>query len=421
MIRQLLCLSAVAGSLYCHPLFTSLSASLFTSALDSRLPVAYAAAGEGQPDSAGDRSYRQGRTALENNQWDQAIAAFSDAVAKNSSSSDAALYWKAYAQSHSGRKQEALATVAELRRRFASSRWLEDARILEVEINAQAGVPVNPSSEQNDDIKLMALNSLMTSEPRQALPILERILKSSNSPRLKERALFVLTQNPTPEARKILVDTARGNTNPDLQRAAIRYIGMLGSEDARSELASLYQSTSDHAVKKEVLQGLMISGSRAQLLKLAQSEKDPDLQHQAIRQLAIAGGQEELWQLYKTNIPSEQKQEILKAMFVGGNSDRLVEVVRSERDPALRAAAIKSLGLMGSHGQSDVLVSVYRSDQSHEIRDAVLNALFIQQNGSALVSLARAESDPEWKKRIISKLALVHTKEATDYMMEILK
>ena len=37
------------------------------------------------------------------------------------------------------------------------------------------------------------------------------------------------------------------------------------------------------------------------------------------------------------------------------------------------------------------------------------------------MDLARSESNPELKEEIVKKLALVHDKAATDYMMEILK
>jgi hypothetical protein len=76
---------------------------------------------------------------------------------------------------------------------------------------------------------------------------------------------------------------------------------------------------------------------------------------------------------------------------------------------------------MGNNGHGDALVSIYKSGQNREVRDAVLNALFLQQNGKALVDLARGESNPEMKQEIVQKLSLVHSKEATDYMMELLK
>ena len=260
----------------------------------------------------------------------------------------------------------------------------------------------------------------MQSDPNQALPILEKLLKSNSSPKLKERAIFVLTQNGSPEARKILSGIARGGSNPDLQQAAIRSMGMMGSDDGRRELASIYASSADKEVKRSILRAFMISGSHEFLLNAAKTEKDPDLRREAIHELGVSDGQEELWQLYQSESSVENKEEILKSMLVGGSS-HLVDVARSEKDPRLRIAAIKSLGIMGENGRGDVLVSIYRSDQDRTVREAIVNALFIQQNGKALVDLARNEQDPQMKKQIVSKLALVHSKESTDYMLEILK
>ena len=50
-----------------------------------------------------------------------------------------------------------------------------------------------------------------------------------------------------------------------------------------------------------------------------------------------------------------------------------------------------------------------------------MNALFLQNNAKLLVDLARAEKDPQMKKEIVSKLSIMHSKDATDYLMELLK
>ena len=76
---------------------------------------------------------------------------------------------------------------------------------------------------------------------------------------------------------------------------------------------------------------------------------------------------------------------------------------------------------MGGNGRGDLLVSIYRSDTNPEVRHAVLNSLFLQQNGKALVDLARSEKNPEMREQIVQKMSLVHSKEVTDYMLEILK
>jgi hypothetical protein len=54
------------------------------------------------------------------------------------------------------------------------------------------------------------------------------------------------------------------------------------------------------------------------------------------------------------------------------------------------------------------------------VRKRAIEGLFIQGNAKALIELARKEANPEMKKAIVGRLALMNSKEATDYMMEIL-
>ena len=368
-----------------------------------------------------DTDYQNGQRELDARQWDQAIRSFAAAASHKGPSADAALYWQAYAENRAGQRERALSTISQLRQDYPSSRWLKDAMALEVEMRAKSGDPLSPGAETDEDLKLIALNSLMQSDPKSALPILEKLLAGNNSLKIKDRALFVLTQNGSPEASKVLDSVARGSANPELQLKAIRYMGMMGNDESRKELASLYSSSSDEKVKSEILKSFMMSGSRSFLLNAAKTEKDPELRREAIKNLAFSGGQDELWQLYQSSSSVEEKQEILKSMFLTGNSARLVEVARNEKDPILRVTAIKSLGLMGDNGRGDVLVSIYQTDSNPDVRKAVLNALFLQQNGKALVQLARNEKDPKMKEDIIHKMALVHSKETTEYMMELLK
>lgn len=368
-----------------------------------------------------DADYRQGLRALDARQWDQAVAAFSSSAKNAGSNADGALYWKAYAQNRAGNSQAALLTIAQLRSEYARSRWLKDARALEVEVRAQAGAPVSPGAETDDDLKLLAVNSLMQSNPAAAFPVVEKVLTSNNSEKVKEQALFVLTQNSSPEASKLLTSIASGRSNPDLQIKAIRLMGMTGSDESRKALASIYTSNPDVRVKRAILQSFMQTGSRDFLLNAAKSESNPELRADAIRQLAMTGGAEQLWQLYRSSASIEDKKAILKSMFLSGDSSRLIEIARSDNNPELRTAAIQSLGLMGGNGKGDELVGIFENDKDQHVRKAVLNALFLQQNGKALVDLARREKDPGMKKEIVSKMALVHSPDVEKYMMELLK
>jgi len=368
-----------------------------------------------------DRDYERGMSALDAHRWDRAIAAFEAVAQRKGSDADAALYWQAYAQSRAANREDALSTLGELRRLYPSSRWLGDAQALDVEVRAQAGSPVNPGAEPDEDIKLIAINSLLQSDPSAAFPALQKVLAGNSSVKVKEKALFVLTQNSSPEARKLLGTIAANSTNPDLQTRAIRYMGMMGSDDTRKELEGLYSRSNDERIKRAILQSFMRSGSRGFLLNVARTEKNPELRSEAIRQIAFSGGQDELWQLYQSSSSAEDKKAILKSMFLSGNTTRLTELARTEKDPQLRATAVKSLGLRRDNAAGDTLLSIYKSDTHPEVKDAVLNALFLQQNGKALIDIAKTEKDGQLKEKAVQKMSLLHSKEVTDYMLEVLK
>jgi tetratricopeptide (TPR) repeat protein len=368
-----------------------------------------------------DRAYQKGQAAIDGRRWDEAVQAFSASAAENGPRADGALYWKAYALNKLGRREEALATLAELRKSYASSRWLDDAKALELEVRQASGEKVNPNAEPDEELKLMALNGLMNGgDPERALPMLEKFLQGSQPPKLKEKALFVLAQSDSPKAHQILGQIARGGSNPDLQMKALNYLGIMGSRENRQILADIYGSSGDTNVKRAILHSFMVSGDRDHLLQAARSEKNADLRMEAIHQLGISGGQSELWQLYQVEPSIDVKEHILHSMFVGGNSDKLIEVARNEKEIRLRKAAIHSLGIMGEQ-TGPALLSMYATEKDSGLRGDIVNALFVQGNAKALVDLARKETNPETKKMIVSKIAVMGSKEGTDYLMELLK
>ncbi len=228
-------------------------------------------------------SYQSGQQALDRRNYDQAIRRFDQAIAAKSSRSDGAMYWKAYAQHRSGKRDQALATLAELEKQYPQSRWLNDARALAAE--ARAGAP-SPDAQSDEELKLLALNSLIHQEPERAIPVLEKILgDTKSSPSLKRQALFVLARSRSPKAAEILTQYAKGGANPDLQARAIEYLGTARSADNAQTLASLY-SSSDAATKKEVIRALRRQDAAKQLVELARKESDAGLKKDLVRELS---------------------------------------------------------------------------------------------------------------------------------------
>jgi HEAT repeat protein len=165
----------------------------------------------------------------------------------------------------------------------------------------------------------------------------------------------------------------------------------------------------------------MLAGVRDRLLTAAKGEDVPELRREAVHQLGIMGAREELWQLYQEEPDRGVRAQILKALFISGDVERMIEVARLEDDDELRLEAVRGLGQMGGGPKTaNALVSLYADEHDEDIRREVIQSLFLQGNAKALIEIARQETDPELKQDAVEKLSLIDSKEATDYLMEIL-
>ncbi|HXJ05976.1 MAG TPA: HEAT repeat domain-containing protein [Candidatus Acidoferrum sp.] len=368
-----------------------------------------------------DELYSDGREALDEDRYDRAAEKFSQLAELNGPQTDAAMYWKAYAENKLGKRDSALATIADMKKRFPQSRWIKDAGALEIEVKQSSGQPAHPESQPDEELKMLAIQGLMNSDPQRAMPLLEKVLNGPGTPKEKSKALFVLAQNGSSQSREILARIARGESNPDLQRKAVEYLGLFGGQQSRQTLAEIYAATSDPSIKRAILRSYMIGGDKEHLFAAAKSEKDASLRTDAIRQLGLVHAPEQLRQLYAAETSPEVKKGILQAFFLSGDAKFLSEAAQGEKDPEIRRAAIHNLGLIGSEDARQALLAIYAKETDHENKETVLNALFIQGNAHALVTIARSEKDPELKKTAVSKLALMNSKEGNDYLMEILQ
>jgi hypothetical protein len=302
--------------------------------------------------------YDQGREALDQDQFREAERSFTELVKLNGPQTDAALYWTAYAQNREGKKEAAIGTIAELKKRYPQSRWKKDGEALEIEVRSTTGSKANPEAQNDEDLKLLALQGLMNSSPEKAIPLVEGILNGAGSPRVKSKALFVLAQNGSPEAEQVLGKIARGQSNPDLQRKALSYLATFGGKGAGKILAEVYTSSSDPEVKRAVIRSYIISGDREQLATLAKNEPNPELRKEAIRNLGVIGGQTELQSMYTKETDRGVKEEILNAYFIGGDAKGLIAVARNEKDPDLKKKAVEKLSLMGSKEANEYLMEL---------------------------------------------------------------
>ena len=370
-------------------------------------------------DEAG--AYESGLAALDNEQWQRAASLFDRVIKAGKTRVDGAMYWKAYALDRLDQRADALSTLQELVKGYPNSRYLDDARALEIEVKQNAGQAVKPEDQANEDLKLMALNSVMQADPERGIPLLEQMIKGHNSLKVKQRALFLLGTSDSPRARDVLAGIARGGGNPDLQLRAIRYLAMRGRTNNTQLLADIYASSKDSDVKREIIRSLMIARDVDHLLNIAKTEPSAELRVEAIRQLGMMRADDQLFQLYSAEKVGDIREQIFRSMVMSGNAERAAELARQETDAKVRASAVRNLGMMDGKKTGDALVQIYKTDKDPGVKKAVVGALHMQQNAKALVDLARGETDAAMKKEIVSRLATMKSKDAIDYMLELLK
>src|SRR5271163_3910313 len=264
--------------------------------------------------SKDDALYSDGTRAINDGRWADAEAIFAKIAQQHGDRAEAALYWQAYAENKQGKSALALETCNELRKAYPNGNWVNECGALEIEIRGKNGDPPPPQAEQDEDLKLLALNSLMQQDESRALPIIQQILEGDRSERLKERALFVLAQDQSQQAQALLGQIARGQKDLALQRKAIQMIAVARAKQSAETLADIYRQSTNEEVKKAILQAYLITGSPDPLVEAARHESDPRLTNSAVQSLGAMGATSQLLTLYRETSTAETKAEIINGL-----------------------------------------------------------------------------------------------------------
>jgi hypothetical protein len=267
-------------------------------------------AGSAMVASLDDGAYGDGTKAMNEQRWQDAVSNFDKVIQSRDKKTDAALYWKAYSLKKLGNGQATAATCDELRARFAASSWNRDCSVLTVgaQVNEQGRVSrVQPTSSTStsvttvetdghghrsdrspdEDLKILAMNSLLNQDPAKAIPMLRGMLGPNQPPSLRKHALFVLAQSKSPEADAILHDAVLGKMGPDIQHEAIQSVSVFRGRKDDAMLVDVYKSTGDARIKRSVVSALFISQDAPRMVDLARGEKDIELKRSIVSQLAI--------------------------------------------------------------------------------------------------------------------------------------
>jgi hypothetical protein len=264
---------------------------------------------------ADDDAYTTGTRAMDEHRWQDAVSAFDKVISEKGKRVDAALYWKAYSLNKLGRMPLTIATCEQLQSQFAGSTWNKDCDAISVDVQVDAKAigdqvkvrtdrvrpyvriaPLNFDMDRgdncvargsNEDLKMLALNSLLNKDPTAALPLLRGILSGNQPPCVKKHALFVLAQSKSPEAEGILRDAALGKLDPQLQAQAIQAMAVFQGKRANDTLAEVYRTTTDPKIKSSIISAMFITKDASRMVEMARNEKDLELKRRIVSELAL--------------------------------------------------------------------------------------------------------------------------------------
>jgi len=374
-------------------------------------------------DSGGEQrsdAYREGQRALEREAWEDASRIFGKLVSGSGGETDAALYWKAYADWKRKLKQESLEGLRHLLSAYPKSAWADDAQALELEIRGgKAGK--NTPDTGDEELKLYALDGLMQVEPEKAVPVLEKLLAGNSSPRIKERALFVLSQSDSPRAREILLRTAKSGQPIALRCEAVKTLGIAGESDDLAALAAIARDTAaPPEVREALIEAYLIADRPDELAGIAKSDPDPRIRAKAIDALGATDALPVLRQLWNTEKDPALRAKLLEAFGVAGDVDTLAKVARESSDPQIRRKAVEGLAISDKPEAGKTLRQLYGEFPGVDDKRKVLEGLMIQDDAKTLIELFRAEKDPNLKKAILQQLSVMDDPDATREILNVL-
>jgi len=267
---------------------------------------------------------------------------------------------------------------------------------------AGTSIAQTDTNEDVEELKLTALEALMSAPAERALPLVMKVLTGNSSDEVKERALFVLSQIDQPEAQTQLLEIAQQGSG-ELRLEAIRMIGIGGEPAALSGLAELYKA-GDGDVREAVLEAYLIADDSNAIFEIAANAASEEEFEGAVDMLAAMDARDEL---RKLRDQAGMSGSLIDAYAISGDFETLRELSMDSSNPELQEQAIEALGIVGGAEVNTALVEIYRSSDSPHVREAALDGLLIADHDDGLLELYQSSQDAAEKRELLEYLVMM--------------
>ncbi len=411
-----------------------------------------------------DSLWRAARGALNRGDYTSAANLYGDLMRRYPSSTRAAdaLYWAAFAlykTDDAANLDRARSLLVTQERRYPKAATLRDgdallARIqtalakqgdqqaaiwLAQQAQRARGADTTPthgcvSGDEDDDLRLAALNGLLQMDAANAVPILRQVLarRDACSQPLRRKAVFLVSQKHTSETEDILLDVVQHDPDSECREQAVFWLSQVSTERAVNMLDSILRGSGDGALRDKAIFALSQQHSpRAGdiLRRYAENPNAPsDAREKAIFWLGQQHSSENaafLRGLYAQLGDADLKDKVLFSLSQMGGADNgrwLMEIALNEHE---RIEQRKKALFWAGQREADLaqLTALYDRVQNSEMKEQLI-FVYAQRHEAAavdkLLDIAKREQDKELRKKAIFWLGQSHDPRAGQFLLEII-
>lgn len=400
--------------------------------------------------------YKSAREELNRENFTKAAAGFAQIITRypRSAYTPDAYYWQAFALYRIGNESElktARALLQKQRTSFPSAATREESATLLARVNgklaelgdADAGRSVVVAggraanqqcpNDDDDDVRSAAIHAFMNMNAEQAMPMLKQILarKDACSAKLRERAVFIVSQKHGADVEDVLLGVARNDPSSQVREQAVFWLSQVNTERALGYLEDILKTTQDDRIADKAIFAISQHNSAraSQMLRDYASNQSADfkLRDKSIFWLGQRRGTENaafLKDLYSREKDAKLKDKIIFALSQQpGNGSWLMDIATNQNESIeMRKKALFWAGQNRSTSLAE-LAGLYDRINSHEMKDQLIFVYSQRREKEAvdkLMDIARKETDRELRKKAVFWLGQSKDPRAAEFLMQLI-
>jgi hypothetical protein len=294
----------------------------------------------------------------------------------------------------------------------------------------------NESCDDEDDIRIAALNAVLQMDADRAVPLLKTVLarRDAGSACLRRKAVFLVSQKRSAETSRILLDAVRSDPDREVREQAVFWLSQVPGEETVVALDSILRDpkTDPEIQDKAIFALSQHRSARAGAILRAFAERrdaSSDLREKAIFWLGqnrSADNAQFLKDLYKKLENDELKEKVIFSLSQMGGTDNyrwLMDIaLDSHEDIEIRKKALFWAGQGHSVDVAD-LVRLYDSMSDREMKDQLIFVYSQRREAAALdklFSIGKNDPDRELRKKAIFWIGQSRDPRAAQFLQELI-